>query len=668
MFDLDYQLSILPKSPGVYIMKNVSGEIIYIGKAKVLRNRVRQYFRSGDRLDTKTKLMVSNVAEFEYIVTDTEMESLILEQNLIKENMPKYNISLKDDKRFPFIRVTLNEDFPRVLLTRTVEKDGSKYFGPYTDVGSVYETLEAIKKIYPLRTCKRIINDGGPFTKPCLNYHMGLCKAPCAGYISKPEYMEMINDIINILNGQETGFKKMVKAEMEEAAEALNFELAARLRDKYLAIEKIQKKQKIYYTSKETDEDYVALFKDEQDTCVQVFFLRDGKIQGREHFVLQDTLDLKPEYILTEFLESFYGKTAYIPKNIYVETLEDKDLISSFLSLKTGSKISVEVPVKGDKKKLLDLVKRNAEITLSAFKGKIIKEKELGEEALSTLADLLELTEFPQRIESYDISNIAGIDSVGSMVVFEGGKPKNSDYRRFKIKTVKGANDYDSLKEIMERRFKRGIEEVNEILAEKIQFTHGKFSFFPDLILMDGGKGQVNVALEVMKSLNLEIPVAGLVKDDRHRTRGIIYNNREISLYRHGNVLQLITRIQDEVHRFAINYHRSLRNRNQINSRLDSVPGIGEKRRKNLLMKFGSIESIMNASIEELIATPGMDKRAANSIIEFFSDEVNKKDMDISEAQSSGKDDPVEMVDSSEEGIYDISLGGIEAEKMGDNE
>lgn len=618
MFDFDYQLSILPKSPGVYIMKNARGEIIYIGKAKVLKNRVRQYFRSGSGLDTKTRLMVANVAEFEYIVTDTEIESLILEQTLIKENMPKYNISLKDDKRFPFIKVTVHEDFPRVFMTRTTEKDGSKYFGPYTDVSSVYETLAAIKQIYPLRTCKRFINEGVPHTKPCLNYHMGLCKAPCAGYISKTDYRRMIDDIIDILNGQAAGFKKEVKKAMEDAAEALDFETASKLRDKYLAIEKVQKKQKVYFIAKETDEDYVAHFRDENDTCVQVFFLREGRIQGREHFILKDTMDLTSEYILTEFLESFYGRTAYIPKTVYVETAEDKELIAAFLSLKAGSRINVEIPLRGDKKKLLELVKRNAEVTLSAFKGKLLREKELGEEALAALAELLELSEFPVRIESYDISNIAGIDSVGSMVVFEDGKPKPSDYRRFKIKTVKGANDYDSLREIMLRRFKRGIAEICEIQAEKIQFTHGKFSFFPDLILMDGGKGQVNLALEVMRELNLEIPVAGLVKDDRHRTRGIIYNNLEISLAGYGNVLHLITRIQDEVHRFAITYHRSLRNRTQINSRLDAVPGIGPKRRKNLLMKFGSIDNILNAGLEELMATPAMDKTAAQNLLAFF--------------------------------------------------
>lgn len=618
MFDFEHQLSILPKSPGVYIMKDSRGEIIYIGKAKVLKNRVRQYFQNPARLDLKTRMMVSHIAEFEYIVTDSEIESLILEQNLIKEHMPKYNISLKDDKRFPFIKITMKEDFPRVFMTRQTPKDGSRYFGPFTDVGSVYETMEYLKKVYPIRTCSRIILEGGPYTRPCLNYHMGLCKAPCAGYISKADYGVMIQEITDILNGNEVGLKKQLKKDMEEAAERLDFEKAASLRDKYLAMEKVQRKQKIYYAQKETDEDYVAIFQDERDSCIQVFFQRDGKIQGREHFILQETMDQTPEYLLSEFLESFYGKTAYIPKVIHTEAIEDAALIEEFLTLKKGANVKIEEPKRGEKKRLVELVKRNAEVTLSAFKGKIIKEAELGEKALEDLAALLELEEFPHRIESYDISNIAGVDAVGSMVVFEEGKAKNSDYRRFKIRSVKGPNDYDSLKEILERRFSRGLEEIAKIRDSQIELTRGKFSFFPDLILMDGGKGQVGVAEAVLRNLNLEIPVAGLVKDDRHRTRGIIYQNQEVKLTGYSNVLHLITKVQDEVHRFAISYHRSLRKRTQIHSVLEDIPGIGERRRKNLLLKFGSIEAIRGASLEELRSAPAMDNKSAQSIIDFF--------------------------------------------------
>lgn len=658
MFDFEHQLKILPDSPGVYIMKDNRGEIIYIGKAKVLKNRVRQYFRNSNRLDTKTRLMVSHVAEFEYIVTDSEIESLILEQNLIKENLPKYNINLKDDKRFPFIKITMKEDFPRVFMTRLTPKDGSKYYGPFTDVSSVYETLESIKAIYPIRTCKLTITEGGPYTRPCLNYHIGLCKAPCAGYISKAEYGVMIDEIIELLNGGDPGMKKQLKKEMEAAAEQLEFEKAAKLRDQFLAIEKVQKKQKIYFAQKETDEDYVALFKDERDTCIQVFFQRDGKIQGREHFILSETLDQTPQYLLGEFLESFYGKTAYIPKVIYTEAVEEAELISQFLSMKKGSQVRIESPQRGEKKRLVELVRKNAEVTLSAFKGKILREAAMGEEALASLATLLELEEFPHRIESYDISNIAGVDSVGTMVVFEDGKPKNSDYRRFKIKSVIGPNDYDSLREILQRRFQRGLDEIRKMKESELEFTHGKFSFFPDLILMDGGKGQVSIAENVLHQLGLEIPVAGLVKDDRHRTRGIIYRNEEINLSGYSNVLHLITRIQDEVHRFAITYHRSLRKRTQIRSVLDDIPGIGERRRKNLLLKFGSIEAIRAASLEELQSVPSMDKRSAQSVIDFFdpaSDPSPDQELNrvihqdpnqASEPSSNGASDPAVLTSS----------------------
>lgn len=618
MFDFEYQLSILPRQPGVYIMKNSLGEIIYIGKAKILRNRVRSYFKSPDQLNVKTRHLVSNIAEFEFIVTDSEIESLILEQNLIKENMPKYNINLKDDKRFPFIKVTVNEDFPRVFMTRNLMKDKAKYFGPYTDVNSVYETLEAIKKVYPIRTCKRVILEDGPVSKPCLNYHLGLCSAPCSKMISKEDYKKIIDDVIDLLNGKKTEFVKNIKKEMEEAAGALDFEKAAKLRDKYLAIEKVQNKQKIYFTQKENDEDYVSIYSDGTDSCVQVFFQRDGKIQGREHFMINDTMDEDTSKVLEEFLESFYGKTAYIPKQIYTEKIENFDLLEEFLSLKKGQKVFVEEPTRGEKKRLLELVRKNAEMTLTQFKGKIIRDKEDSEIALNALTQILELEEYPHRIESYDISNIAGVDSVGSMIVFEDGRSKTSDYRRFRIKSVKGANDYESLREILRRRFERGLKEIDEIKNSTLDFSLGKFSFFPDLILMDGGKGQISAALEVLEEFGLDIPVAGIVKDDRHRTRGIIYNGEEKDLSSYRNVIHLLTKIQDEVHRFAITYHRSLRNRTTMTSVLDSIKGVGEKRRKNLLLHFGSIENIKNASVSELLEVNGMDKRSASQVFDFF--------------------------------------------------
>lgn len=644
MFDFEHQLAILPNAPGVYIMKNNQGQIIYIGKAKILKNRVRQYFRDPKRLDIKTRLMVSNVAEFEYIVTDSEIESLILEQNLIKKHLPKYNINLKDDKRFPFIKITMKEDFPRVFLTRLTPKDGSKYFGPYTDVNSVYETLEIIKKVYPLRTCTRTIIEGGPPSRPCLNYHIGLCKAPCAGYISKKDYGQMIHEVIAILNGHEVGLKRQLKKEMEEAAQELNFEQAAALRDKYLALEKVQKKQKIYNAQKKTDEDYLAIYQDENDACVQVFFQRDGRIQGREHFILQDTMDQKAEDLLTEFIESFYGKTAYIPHFVYTAKVNEAELLAQFLSVKKGAKVHLEMPQKGEKKRLIELVAKNAQVTLSAFKGKLIKETEESANALADLADLLALEEFPHRIESYDISNIAGVDSVGSMVVFEEGKPKNSDYRRFKIKTVQGADDYSSLREILSRRFARGLEEIKRMQEASLNLDQTKFSFFPDLILMDGGKGQIAIAKEVLQSLDLEIPVAGLVKDDRHRTRGIIYNNQEVPLNGNREVLHLITRIQDEVHRFAISYHRSLRKRTQIKSQLDDIPGIGQKRRQSLLMTFGGPSEIKEKTLEELRLAPSMDLKSATAVYNFFHKEAmsDGSETELPEDQESETPEPKE--------------------------
>ncbi|PKK39751.1 Excinuclease ABC subunit C [Clostridiaceae bacterium JG1575] len=618
MFDFDHQLSLLPKSPGVYLMKNASGDIIYIGKAKVLRNRVRQYFQSPQRLDRKTQLMVSHVAEFDYIVTDTEVESLILEQNLIKENLPKYNINLKDDKRYPFIKITMKEDFPRVFMTRRLEKDGSRYFGPYTDVDSLAETLEYLKKNYPIRTCKRIIIAGGEPQRPCLNYHMGLCKAPCAGLISQEAYGGMIEEILQVLSGHEVRLNRTLKKQMEEAAQALRFEEAAALRDQLLALESVQRKQKIHFAQKDSDEDYIALAKDAEDTCIQVFFLREGKIKGREHFILKQTLDQAPEELLGEFLKSFYGKTAYIPSRIYVQETQDLALIASFLSLKKDAPVHLDLPLRGDKKRLLDLVEKNAQVTLSAFKGKILREAQLGEEALEQLAELLGLPQAPTRIESYDISNIAGVDSVGSLVVFENGKEKPSDYRRFRIKSVRGPDDVASLKEIMTRRFARGQQEIEALKTQDLAVDASKFSFFPDLILMDGGKGQIHAAQQVLQAFHLDIPVAGLVKDDRHRTRGILYEGREVPLKKNPNVLQFLTKIQDEVHRFAITYHRSLRKRTQIRSVLEDVPGIGPRRRKNLLLHFGSVAAIQEATAEALLKVPAMDKRSVASLMDFF--------------------------------------------------
>ncbi len=619
MFDFQHQLKILPDKPGVYIMKNSLGEVIYVGKAKILKNRVRQYFQNSKNHSEKVRAMVKNIAEFEYIVTDSEMEALILECNLIKKYSPRYNIALKDDKFYPFIKITTNEDFPRVYVTRNFAKDGNRYFGPYTNGTAVYEVMGLIKKLFPLRTCKKAIVEGGEPTRACLNYHINLCKAPCAGYISKAEYWEMIDEIINILNGTDTSIIKKLKLEMEKAAEELEFEKAAKIRDRILAIELISEKQKMF-TAKEGDEDFIDLYTDEKDGCAQVFFVREGKVTGREHFMIENISDDPVKEVISSFIASFYGGTAQIPKTIYVpEEIEDQELIEKFLTEKRGSKVWIKVPKKGDKKNLLDMVRNNAKIMLDQFKEKMVEEKELNKSALTELADVLGLDSLPARIEAYDISNIQGVDSVGTMVVFENGKAKNSDYRRFKIKSVKGPNDYESMREILSRRFAHGLEEVNKIKERNLEYSKGKFCIFPDLIMMDGGKGQVNIALEVLKDFGIEIPVCGLVKDDKHRTRGIIFNNEEILIRRGSGLMNLITRVQDEVHRYAITYHRSLRDKRTLHSILEDIPRIGEKRRRNLLMKFGSIDNIKKASMEELLDTPGIDKRAAESIKQYFS-------------------------------------------------
>lgn len=617
MFDLEYQLKNLPDKPGVYLMKNNLGEIIYVGKAKVLKNRVRQYFQKSQKHSEKVKAMVKNIEEFEYIITDSEMEALILECNLIKKYRPKYNILLKDDKHYPFIKVTLSEDFPRVISTRKVTKDGSKYFGPYVDGNSVKDIIELIKKTFPIRTCKKNIVEGAKPIRPCLNYQIGLCKAPCAQYINKSDYREIIDDVIKLLSGKQLDIVENFKINMEKAAENLEFEKAAMLRDKINIIEKIGEKQKIILNNFD-NEDYISLYSDEKDTCFQVFFLRNGKIIGREHFIIEDTFDTNSSTLISNFLKEFYGGTAYIPRIIYVPDVEDRELLEQWLTLKKENKSTIKVPIKGEKKSILDLVQKNAKTTLENFKLKYLQEKALYDNVLKDLKNILDLKEEPIRIEAFDISNIQGFDSVGSMVVFEKGRAKPSDYRRFKINTVKGADDYKSMKEILTRRFQHGLSEIKAIQDRKLNFSSGKFSVFPDLILMDGGKGQVNIALEVLNSFNINIPVCGMVKDNKHRTRGLIYNGEEIIINKYGSVMKFITRVQDEVHRFAISYHRSLRGKNSFHSLLDDIPNIGEKRKKDLLFNFKSIDNIKKATYEELLSIPSMDKKSAESVLKFF--------------------------------------------------
>ena len=623
MFDFEYHLKNLPSKPGVYLMKNSLGEVIYVGKAKILKNRVKSYFQNSKNHSEKVRVMVKHIAEFEYIVTDSEMEALILECNLIKKYSPRYNILLKDDKFYPFIKITVNDDFPRVFVTRNYSKDGSKYFGPYTNGTAVYETINLINKIFPLRTCKLLIKEGGETVRPCLNYHIKKCFGPCGGYISKEEYGKMINDVIDILSGKDTTVLKVLQSEMEEASMNLEFEKAADLRDKILAIKAIVEKQKIFKTM-EGDEDFINIYKDEKDSCVQVFFSREGKILGREHFIFENTAEDSIEEILEEFITSFYGGTAKVPRTIYVPAISNVELVEEYLTIKRGAKVWIKVPQKGQKREMLEMVKNNAQITLEKFKDKYLRDKEINKIALEELQELLDLEIWPSRIEAYDISNIQGVDSVGSMIVFEEGRSKNSDYRRFRIKTVKGANDYDSMREILTRRFSHGLEEVKAIQESKLQFSAGKFSNFPDLIMMDGGKGQINIALEVLRDLNINIPVCGLVKDDKHATRGIIYNNEELIINRSSNLMQLIRRIQDEVHRFAITYHRSLRDKRTLHSVLDDIPNVGEKRRRALLMKFGSVDNIKSATLEQLLETPSINNKAAESIYQYFNGNESK--------------------------------------------
>lgn len=599
-------------------MKNNLGEVIYVGKAKILKNRVRQYFQNSKNHTEKVKAMVKNIAEFEYIVTDSEMEALILECNLIKKYSPKYNILLKDDKFYPFIKITTNETFPRVFVTRRFSRDGNKYFGPYANGTAVYETMDLIKRIFPLRTCKKNITETTEHTRPCLNYHIKKCKAPCEGHISKEEYSKIINQIIDILSGADTTIVQTLKEEMEQASENLEFEKAAAVRDKILAIKNLAEKQRVFKTNDE-DEDFINLYKDEKDVCIQVFFFRSGKITGREHFMLTNLADEDNDKIISDFLLRFYGGTAKVSKNIFVPYVQDKELIEKFLEIKRDTKVFIKVPQKGDKLKMLNMVFDNAKITLEQFKEKMLKDKEINKIALKELQEVLGTEIYPFRIEAYDISNIQGFDSVGSMIVFEEGRAKNSDYRRFKIKTVKGADDYSSMREILQRRFRRGLEEIKEIQQNGLHMkSNGKFSFFPDIIMMDGGKGQVNVAKEVLNELNIDILVCGLVKDDKHQTRGIIYENNEIIIKRNSNLMQLIRRVQDEVHRFAITYHRTLRDKKTLHSVLDDIPSVGQKRKIELLTKFGSVTNIKNATIEELLEVPSINKQAAESIYNYF--------------------------------------------------
>ena len=617
MFDIEEELKKLPGQPGVYIMHDAKDDIIYVGKAISLKKRVRQYFQSSRNKTAKIEQMVSRIARFEYIVTDSELEALVLECNLIKEHRPRYNTMLKDDKTYPYIKVTVSEDFPRILFSRTMKKDKNKYFGPYTSSGAVKDTIDLIHKLYKIRTCSRNLPKDIGKDRPCLNYHIKQCDAPCQGYISKEEYAKSLDQALEFLNGQYGNVLSMLEKKMIEASDQMEFEKAIEYRELLSSVKKIAQKQKITSSSME-DRDIIAMAKDETDAVVQVFFVREGKLIGREHFHVAIATAEDRQQILTSFVKQFYAGTPFVPRELWVQTeLEDSPVIAQWLSARRGQKVKILVPQKGQKERLVELAEKNAALVLSQDKEKIKREELRTIGAMNQVGEWMGLSGI-RRIEAFDISNISGFESVGSMIVYEDGKPRRNDYRKFKIKWVKGANDYASMKEVLTRRFTHGLEEAGQMKEKGMDLAFGSFTRFPDLIMMDGGRGQVNIALEVLEELGLAIPVCGMVKDDNHRTRGLYYKNVEIPIDKHSEGFRLITRIQDEAHRFAIEYHRSLRSKGQVRSILDDIPGIGDTRRKALMRQFKSLEAIKGASLEELSETPGMNQKAAQSVYEFF--------------------------------------------------
>lgn len=618
MFDLQQQLKNLPEKPGVYIMKDSQQNIIYIGKAKILKNRVRQYFQSSKNHSPKVQAMVSNISEFEYIITDSELEALVLECNLIKKHKPHYNVLLKDDKHYPYIKVTMNEEYPRILMTRRVEKDGAKYFGPYTNTAAVNETIELIKKLFMVRTCNRQLPRDIGKERPCLNYHINQCMAPCMGHVNKEQYREVFKNICSFLNGKQEDLIQKLSADMYEASEKMDFEKAARIRDQINSLKQIAEKQKVISSSL-TDQDVIAFAEGEDEACVQVFFIRGGKLLGREHFILDGTSDMDKKELMTGFVKQFYNNTTYIPKEIVLqEDVDEANIIESWLSNKRGSKVHIRVPNRGEKRKLVQMVAKNAYETLQQFEEKLKQEKHFAEKSLNELKDIMNLDCLPKIIEAYDISNTAGASSVGSMVVFKDAKPSNKDYRKFKIKSVVGPNDYESIKEVLFRRFRRAKMEKEQIAKGEMYEHEGKFNQLPDLILIDGGKGHVSAAREVLEQMGITIPVFGMVKDDRHRTRGLTTENEELKVERNSSAFRLLTQIQDEVHRTAISYHKQLRGKTNIQSSLEQIPGIGAVRRKNLLKHFKSIENIKKADIDELAGVSGMDRRAAENVYHYY--------------------------------------------------
>ena len=617
MFVIEEELKKLPDQPGVYIMHDSRDAIIYIGKAVSLRKRVHQYFQPSHDEGIKKAQMVKQIARFEYIVTDSELEALVLECNLIKEHRPKYNTMLRDDKTYPYIRVTLGEDFPRVLFSRQQKKDKSRYFGPYTSAGAVKDTIELVNKIYQLRTCNRNLPRDTGKDRPCLNYHIHQCTAPCQGYITKEAYRERVDAVVEFLNGNYAPVLKSLEEKMNTASANLEFEKAIEYRELLNSVRQIAQKQKITHTDGE-DKDIIALAADDRDAVVQVFFIRDGKLIGRDHFYVKiGTEDTKAQ-ILTTFLKQFYSGTPFIPRELMLpQEIEEQEVLADWLGEKRGSKVYIRVPQKGMKEKLVELAQKNAKMVLAQDREKIKREEGRTIGALKEIEQLLDMKGL-NRVEAYDISNTSGFESVGSMIVYEKGKPKRSDYRKFKLRTVSGPDDYASMYEVLTRRFTHGMREMEEMEEKDLSEEYGSFTRFPDLIMMDGGRGQVNIALKVLEELHLNIPVCGMVKDDNHRTRGLYYHNVEIPIDRGSEGFKLITRIHDEAHRFAIEYHRSLRSKEQVHSVLDDIPDIGPARRKALMKKYQSLEAIREATEEDLAQTDSMSPQAAHSVYRFF--------------------------------------------------
>ncbi len=617
MFDFDEELKKLPNSPGVYLMHDDNDTIIYVGKAVNLHSRVRSYFRKIVGRGPQIDRMVEQIARFEYIVTDSELEALVLENNLIKEYSPKYNTMLKDDKTYPYIKVTVGEEYPRIFISREMKKDRSRYFGPYTSAAAVKDTIDLMNKLYQLKTCNRKLPRDIGMERPCLNYHIKQCAAPCQGYISKEEYRARIDQALDFLNGNYKPMLRELEQKMMEASEKMEFEEAAGYRDLYNSVKSVAQKQKITDSNGE-DKDIIALALEEHDAVVQVFFVRDGKLIGRDHFYMTHVEDCDRAQILLDFVKQFYAGTPYIPKELMLqEEIADTEILEKWLSARKGGRVYIRVPKKGAKEKLVELAAQNARLILSQDKERIRREEGRTIGAMKEIAALLELEDV-SRMEAFDISNISGFANVGSMVVFEKGKAKRSDYRKFRIQSVSGPDDYACMKEVLTRRFVHGMEEKEDLDRRQMDHTFGSFTKFPDLLLMDGGRGQVNIALQVLDELHLDIPVCGMVKDDNHRTRGLYYHNVEIPIDTRSEGFKLITRIQDEAHRFAIEYHRSLRSKAQVKSVLDEIPGVGPARRKALMRHFGSINEIKEASVEKICEVHEIPEHIGKQIYEYF--------------------------------------------------